>query len=149
MTTTKEQEQKKRGEELIEYISSLDHTHKYNIELFDKQSLLIGTGAIVVSLSFLTFLKDNQLVRLGSFYIAEALFILSLLVSLFSSLYSSGVALNNLKIAHAYKRNEKPIGHIREYKYTKLFNWTTALLLVFGIFFIGFFAFSNINHIQP
>jgi hypothetical protein len=147
--TTKEQEESKREEEIKEYISALDHTHKYNIELFDKQALLIGTGAIVVSLSFLSFLKDNPLVCLGSFYFAEVLFVISLLVSLFSSLYSSGIALHNLKIAHAYKRKEKITGQVREYKYTKYFNWTTALLLLLGIVSICYFAINNIEHLNP
>ena len=73
--------------DLKEFLETLKKDYRYNIELFDKQSVYIAGGALAISL---TFIRDivplNMSIFLLLYYVSISFFALSILLSFLSFL---------------------------------------------------------------
>ena len=133
------EEQKK---DLKKYLETLKKDYRYNIELFDKQSVYIAGGSLAISL---TFIKDivplNMSILLWVYYVSISFFAFSILLSFLSFLISSEIINHNKKVLEHSK-----IGKYKIDKSTTIFNFIVAGLISIGIILVVIFTISNLNN---
>jgi|GEM_PF-3315682 len=132
-------EQKK---DLKEFLDTLKKDYRYNIELFDKQSVYIAGGALAISL---TFIKDivplDISISLWLYYVSISFFALSILLSFLSFLISSEIIIHNKRVLERSKKGKYKVD-----KTTTIFNFIVAGLISIGIILVVIFTISNLNN---
>lgn len=132
-------EQKK---DLKEFLEILKKDYRYNIELFDKQSVYIAGGALAISLTFIKNIVPLDVsISLWLYYVSISSLALSILLSFLSSLISSQLIIRNKRVLENLK-----IEDYKKDKLTTIFNFIVASLISFGIFLFVIFTIININN---